>query len=355
MSENPLAVPQREKSGATTFGKYEYQYHWALYRIIDEHRANNEYALFIELHEDVVIADALDVSCAKFEFNQIKNISKPKYTIKSLTKRKGGKSSVLAKLIESSTGKPFSDKLSSINLVASCGFSFELKQEGLDFEVIRVGDLSEDSIKELKLALNNELGSDEIPPNLRFVVPKLRIESQQDLMIAKIAGLVDELFPGCHCSAVNIYRTLIDELHRKGGVAYDYAMWDDLLKNKAITSDEVKNAINTHTSVRDYSEIFNDFESITSEIGLKFLEKKELRRRVERLNIDRIGFPSSLFISIRNDVREALEKSGFCLSSDISSLLSEVCDSLGESTKKKIGSDLDVMARIIFEIITSEI
>lgn len=85
MNKNPLAVPQREKVGARTFDKYEYQYHWALYRIIDEQKTNNEYALFIELHEDVVIADALDVGVANFEFNQIKNISKPKYSIKNLT------------------------------------------------------------------------------------------------------------------------------------------------------------------------------------------------------------------------------------------------------------------------------
>ena len=130
MNDNPLAVAQREKSGAITFDKYEYQYHWALYRVIDEQKKNSEYALFIEFHEDVVIADSLDANVAKFEFNQVKNISKPKFTVANLTKRKGEKNSVLGKLVQSASNKPFSDKIANINLVASCGFTLELRNRG---------------------------------------------------------------------------------------------------------------------------------------------------------------------------------------------------------------------------------
>lgn len=51
---NPLGLePKREKSGSDTFRKYNYQYHWAFCRILDEHEAGNEFALFIEEHEDV--------------------------------------------------------------------------------------------------------------------------------------------------------------------------------------------------------------------------------------------------------------------------------------------------------------
>ena len=66
MNENPLAVPQREISGAQTFEKYEYQYHWALCRVIDEHSKLSEYALFMEYHEDVVLSDSLNCKKANF-------------------------------------------------------------------------------------------------------------------------------------------------------------------------------------------------------------------------------------------------------------------------------------------------
>ena len=50
--DNPLADQQREKKGAETFGKYDYQYHWAFKKLLDEHKQKKEYAIFIELHED---------------------------------------------------------------------------------------------------------------------------------------------------------------------------------------------------------------------------------------------------------------------------------------------------------------
>lgn len=87
MANNPLAEAQRESAGASTFGKYNFQFHWALCEIIERHKNKKEYALLIEHHEDVVIADSLDADEAQFEFYQVKN-QKTQYTRASLTKRK---------------------------------------------------------------------------------------------------------------------------------------------------------------------------------------------------------------------------------------------------------------------------
>ena len=100
-NSNPLYTAQREKSGAQTYGKYMYQYHWALYRIFKEHELEKEYAVFIELHEDVVLANSLNVLQTTFEFNQIKTTN-GKYTDKKLIKQDPKtKSSTLGKLIPS--------------------------------------------------------------------------------------------------------------------------------------------------------------------------------------------------------------------------------------------------------------
>ena len=40
MTDNVLAEPQRENAGASTFGKYTFQYHWALCKIIEKHSMN---------------------------------------------------------------------------------------------------------------------------------------------------------------------------------------------------------------------------------------------------------------------------------------------------------------------------
>ena len=49
MDDNPLAEKQREIKGAETFGKYDYQYHWALCRLLEKHQEKTEYAIFVEL------------------------------------------------------------------------------------------------------------------------------------------------------------------------------------------------------------------------------------------------------------------------------------------------------------------
>lgn len=87
MADNPLAEAQRESAGASTFGKYNFQFHWALCEIIEKHKQQREYALLIEHHEDVVIADGLDASSATFEFYQVKNQAAT-FTPASLTRRK---------------------------------------------------------------------------------------------------------------------------------------------------------------------------------------------------------------------------------------------------------------------------
>ena len=355
MNDNPLGVAQREKSGAITFEKYEYQYHWALCRVIDEHSKSNDYALFMEYHEDVVLSDSLDKQKAKFEFNQIKNVVSPKYNIPNLTKTSKSKNSVLGKLILSVNNKPYCDKIISINLIASCGFHIDQIDNGLELEIISVGDLSPKSIKDIKNALKLEIGNDIIPPNLKFVVPKFHIKGQQEYSIAKIAELVNELFPNSHCNSGNIYRILIDELHRKGIVSYDYTKWDDLLNQKALTSKKVQNTILTHTSLRQNDQLLDELNQICNELGFNYLEKKYLKKIIERIHIERIGFPSALSIRIKKAITEELEDIGISFKSDINIIIEEVENKLSQSFKKIIGSNLEVKASIIYEILVSEI
>ncbi|MFB9133612.1 dsDNA nuclease domain-containing protein [Vibrio olivae] len=152
MADNPLAETQRESAGASTFGKYNFQFHWALCEIIEKHKNKKEYALLIEHHEDVVIADSLDAEEAQFEFYQVKN-QKAKYTPASLTNRQKGandtlKNSVLGKLLSSCINTTYEDRITTIGLVSSSGFSLNL-DKGLKLDVIKVGDIAASDLASL--------------------------------------------------------------------------------------------------------------------------------------------------------------------------------------------------------------
>ncbi|ELY4568099.1 DUF4297 domain-containing protein, partial [Cronobacter sakazakii] len=187
MESNILGHAQRETSGATTFGKYNFQYHWALCRIIEKHKSNADYALLIEYHEDVVIADSLFGSSAKFEFFQVKNTGNS-FTVDSLTKRvkgaEGLKNSILGKLLSSCIGTEYETRITEIGLVSSSGFSFDQKDNKLKLDIITSGDLSVDCLSGLTGKLKSELGIDIFPENLKFIIPKIKLENQEEFVIA---------------------------------------------------------------------------------------------------------------------------------------------------------------------------
>jgi hypothetical protein len=354
MNENPLGSSQRETSGSTTFSKYEYQYHWALCKIIDEQREAGEYALFMEFHEDVVLAHSLNREVAEFEFYQIKNISSPKYNVNNLTKRTGDKNSILGKLINSAINKPFTSKITTINLVASCGYSLDQSDNNLYLEVLTAGDLSEPEKKDLKEKLSIELGVDDIPENLRFIVPTLGLKDQQDSVIGKISKLISDVFPNSHCDATNIYRALIDELHRKGVVSYDYNKWDDLLEKKALTSPKVTEAININVTLPVIERLLDEANEIAKEIGLTYLRKKQLKKNIEKIHIESIGFPTSLRLKVHKSICEALSCTK-TRTTDLNNLLTQVSESLPKDLKNEIGNIDDVRDHIIYEVITGDV
>lgn len=346
---NPLSEPQREKAGAETYEDYAYQYHWALYRVLSEHEKCNEYAVFVELHEDVVIADSLNVEKANFEFNQIKTINK-KLSTSSLISLKNGKS-IIGKLIESSLNKGYSDKISTLNLVSVKAFNLELKTEGLRLEKITISDLSTDQYNLLEEAIKKELSSTPLPSNLQFIIPELSEKKFQNEIIAVISKLITSLFPGSNYNSVDIYRILIDEINHKGMVTYDFKKWDELLTKKALTSTTVTKVINAYTNIKDEAKIDYEFNNICSEIGLNSIQGKKLKRTFNRYRISRISNSSTIQIDTTRKIIELIENNISNGLENLDELIINVINTVPIKMKKQFNLEDDLKGAIICEYI----
>lgn len=355
---NPLVSAQRETAGARTFEKYEYQYHWALCRILGAHELSNDYVVFIELHEDVVLATSSDETLAKFEFNQIKNVSGAPWTSKKLTSKpkartKKEANSILGKMLLGVRDKPFLDKLNSIDLVATCGFDLPPKTEGLKLSIIKVGDIHDDCINDIQAAIDKELGTLQLPRTLRFVTPDLPSTGFQDVTIGRISKLVDLITPGAKCSAQTIYRVLIDDLHRKGTVAFDFMEWNNLVKNKGTTHGDVERVISAYTENKGIEAFNQDFDAIVNELGLKLNKKIGLRRAFERYH-NAVRLERTL-IALNNQqaVRETVE-SNFSVFEEQGAvpLIEAVLCSLPESVKKNLVDLESSQAAAIYELLS---
>lgn len=310
MGSNILGHAQREISGATTFGKYDFQYHWALCKIIERHKLNSDYALLIEYHEDVVIADSMYGNLAKFEFFQVKNTGKP-FTSDALTKREKGvngfKNSILGKLLNSCIGTDYEERITEIGLVSSSGFSFDQKDNKLNLDVITSGDLSLDCLSGLTKKLKEEIGIDILPKNIKFIVPKIKLENQEQFVIGKFAELVNEIFPNSHCNAVNIYRAIIDEIHRKGHNTYDFTVWEKMVEEKSLTSHKVKDVIAVNTTSPQFECFERDFEYLAkNEMKWSTLTYRKIKKKLMQLYLRRVGHATAFDINIMRIAQQAL-------------------------------------------------
>lgn len=359
--ENPLSAPQREKAGSYTFDKYDFQYHWALYRVIDDIAESRNFAIIIEYHEDVIISDSLEVQTARFEFNQIKTTN-IHLKAKDLIKRKKLKdrlsNSILGKLLLSSQNEKFdSNRINTINLITVKDFDLELNEDNseLKLDKIAVGNLSTEEIEKLEKAIKDELGLSKLPTNIQFIVTDLSEKKYANDLLAEIAKLIERLYPSYPSRPSEIYRLLMDHLHTAGKNTYDYKTWEDLLRNKSLTSQTIRGTIDNITLAKTEEEINDLFLQIISELGydntLKQIRLKNIFRRY-RQNI--IGNPNLDKLNNSNSIQAAIKE---IYTNDLS-IFKDIIDltkyQLTNEIKKKFQTEEELTVAIISEFITIE-
>ena len=340
MSTSPLAKPQRETSGASTFAKYRYQYHWALEQALVAFAAKKKYALLIEYHEDVVLADGLEPSTARFDFYQVKNVSSA-LSIADITRADSG-GSILEKML-AIRNRVDSVRISSICLVSAVGFGHDIKhREQLDVLKLKITDLPDDSFKKLDKVLDSLAIAPTEKPLITFVRTTLPAISFEDNLVGAISGVVDKLYKGSLCNASSIYRALIDDLERKGGQTHDYGDWDDLLKHKALLSNDVEQVFLQFTQTKDQSAYDSMLNDLITRAGQGILASQSLKKAASRYRLDRIGKRSTVQLDLQKHLTVAIGAQLKANQEDIGALLSVVRASIPATLTSHFQStDLD--------------
>lgn len=359
LQQNPLLAPQREKAGANTYAKFEYQYHWALCRILDEHENSTNYAVFIELHEDVVVSSSTDQVLAQFELNQIKNLDSIPLNAKKLTTRAKGreknlKNSTLGKMLLGIKEKPFLEKIHSLNLVATCGFNLVLKKEGVKLSIIKTGDIHADCLNEIQEAINNELGSYPLPENLTFIQPDLQSQGFQEAAIGRISKLINKLNPNVLHNPQSIYTLLMDDLRRKGTITFDYTEWNTLVKKKGMTYEDVESTISQHIQRKDLEKLYTEVESIAQELGWKYHKKVLLKQNLGRY-YNEIRFNRTLKNLSNQKAIEAAVSASIPIfqTKGVLSFLEAALEAVPANDKVNFTDDQYLTAGILYELINS--
>lgn len=350
---NPLAAePKREKTGSNTYRKYNYQYHWAFCRLLEAHADGQDYALFMEEHEDVTLANSLDINNARFEFNQVKETKSPQ-TIASLI-HLDGKRSILGKMAEGVYRKSFSDKIKAVNLVSTGGFKFDLHEKGYDYEVITTGYLTDAEIDEIKKHLTKEIGHADLIANLAFVIPNLPAKDFVNATQGRIAALINKISPKCHYNTGYIYSCIIEDLQRKGENTFDYTDWDTALKKKAVTSAQVQQIINQNISRKDDAALLSQLNDILSkEYDLNLLARRKIMHAFNRYYAMRFGDRNLALNSVAEDIGKRIKEfSEQC--NAVPELEKMVKNALSQETKRYFVAEDELTAAILYELLSGE-
>lgn len=249
--------------------------------------------------------------------------------------------------------KPFVDKLNSLDLVATCGFNLPPKTDGLKLSIISIGDLHDDCVKDIQAAIDKELGTYPIPKTLRFITPDLPASGFQDAAIGRISKLVDMKAPGAKCNASTIYRVLIDDLHRKGTVAFDFTEWNNLVKNKGTTQRDVERVISSYTESKGIEAFLQDFEDILKDFEFKSNKRIQVRRAFERYH-NAVRLERTL-IAIDNQqaVKDAVERNFESFEEHgVREFMERAIASLPETTQKNLGNLESTQAAVIYELVS---
>lgn len=308
---NPLGVdPKREKSGSTTLEKYHFQYHWAFLRIINEYEDNNDYAVFVEEHEDVLVAYGLDLTEPTFSLDQVKETSS-KHSITTLTTKKNV-NSPLQKLALSCCKKSFSKAINNVNYVSSGGFTFEVHKKGFNHEVISSSLLEKNEIEALRNNISEITKDNSFIDMISFIVPDLPSKGFETYIEGKISELISKESTNINYNSNSVYSIIIKDLLRKGTNSFDYEKWKDSLKKKSITRTQFKDILNKNTNrnldqslIISLNEILNnDYDSKK----LKPLKKIEIRLEFEKYYIENISSTEKEFLKISNEIRSLISK-----------------------------------------------
>lgn len=348
-SKNPLYTYQREKSGSDTINKYHYQYHWALFEAFVRTAKHKEYVIVIELHEDVVVGDSLDVNYVKFDFFQVKEVNNA-YSIQSIIKStKKNPQSILSKLLSSVKKHELKDSLKTIGLVASNGFTFKSKDE-TELKILKVSDLKDDDKKKIEDAIKREIAeglNDRL--ELQFIHSDLPAKSDELAVKGKISEVVATLFPNSKYNVEDIYRMLIDELFRKGENRFDYKEWDDLLENKALTSNKVIDAIDNSINIPN-DDFEKEFDNICTDLNLQYRKKKTLKQYIQRHKNIRQKRDTST-VAFLDDIQTNLHKLDENLDISTKDVIEFVKNQLSDNSKMYYPNMDGLDAAIIYELI----
>lgn len=288
MLEKLKEIKQRETSGSDTFQNYDYQYHWAIYTLLENSRENEDIAILIEFHEDVILVENIS-SDNRFHFFQIKANDKH-LTLNDITKRESGKKSILDKLTLGNEFLELLPNIKSIKLVSANGFNFCSGE-------VNFHQLQGEDKKKIEEKLLLEIDKNSFLNRLYFAESKLPKVSFAQTVKGMLSDIIQGLYPDRQTNVNAIYLVLKDDLHDKGKTKL--LSVENILQEKGMSFATVKAVIERYTDIKDDNLI--SAQELLDDSLYGGIEKQKIKKELSKYSTHHVD-AGSLQAQIRLDI-----------------------------------------------------
>lgn len=311
----------RETSGSGASNRFSFQVDWAFSKLIELHKAKKPYLIILDLHDDVVIADA-DTAPTRFDFYQVKTkttggpwreaqlLHRPKPK-KGSKPKKGELLSILGKLYLHRLNFPASVGVLAFVSNVRCDLKFDsrVKKEPEIF----FAKLITSARNKIAKRLREEHGLDSNPDCnqcLKFVVTELDVEKHDRDVQGDLSVLCGKLWPDGRFPVASLYRAIAEQLRTRSNFERLPGTVEELLAHKAISSAEVQTFFDRIAHEPRLSTLWKNALQVLTNDDVPPLQIRALERGWNRYGIER-EHPSNLAVAkLQQKIRKAVRTLG---------------------------------------------
>ena len=240
LDSNLISIKQREVSGSLTSSRFQYQFCWALTRLMELHEKQSDYVMGFEYHDDVIDLDKQD-NPEQINFHQVKTRSQSlaNWTLNAVSNpKKNEKLSIVAKMYQNNVSITEAKKLSCCFVTNKhMNFTIDNKTE------FSAHDLEENQRETISQRIAEQLKINQKDVDLNRILfhrTDLSLEDFDNHLIGKVHKFFDDQKLGKTKVHSWLQHMLKEIKLRNDYPANKIKTYDDFLIRKAITKTDVQ-------------------------------------------------------------------------------------------------------------------
>jgi len=316
LQQKLTSIPQRENAGSRSANRFNYQQVWAFNYVLKELSKTNNFVLFMEFHDDIVILDSV-TDPHRIDFYQIKTDDKkaryitPSKLAKDFDKYPT-KMSIMQKLIHNYT--LFGNDTNSLHVVSNKFFNFKVlkdETESTNRTSIILNEINNDNNKKIKNGMCDACWKknnckDECNKLIYFDVSDLDLLSYEETVLGRFVNYIHSTGYDCKLQKVKtIYHTILGEIRRINNCEKTSGKLDDLISNKSISKAEFEGWVK-QLSIDSEQGDWKDIQSFLLSDGVPSSQVFKIGKEWKKYLLDSMNVDNLSLLELKNYIIEII-------------------------------------------------